>query len=319
VSTASVPPPGWVEPQRPAATSSPPSPFASPERPDGTGFAATIAREDRRRLDTKRVCARFIDNLICVPIYFLALYEWDTAVLLAWTIMSLVHVVVAHFCEVTIGATPGKYFLRLRVADRETGALPSPRQAAIRGVIGIFESNLIGLIALHVSKGRTRLGDRAAGTVVVDTVRHPAEFRGLTGGALVYGLAWAIPFALVALGVHKHHASASYVRQADALCRQADATINARLASEGLPAVVAAYQQLDAGLAQLHPPGAWLERHRRLAGQVHANAAGLAGRVRAASADPARADWESLASIAEGQYALMKHQARVDGYVDCGR
>ena len=113
-----------------------------------------------------------------LPIYFLALYSWDTAVLLAWTIMSLVHVVVAHFCEVTIGATPGKYIMRLRVADRETGALPTPRQAAIRGVIGLLESDLIGLIALHVSKGRTRLGDRAAGTVVVDTARHPARRAG---------------------------------------------------------------------------------------------------------------------------------------------
>lgn len=314
-----MPPPGWVEPQRPAAAApSSPSPFASPERPDGSDFAAAVAREDRRRLDTKRVFARFIDNLLCLPIYVLALYAWDSSVLLAWTIMSLVHVVIAHFCEVTIGATPGKYVLRLRVADRETGALPSPRQAAIRGVIGIFESNLIGLIALHFSKGRTRLGDRAARTVVVDTVRHPAQARGLTSGALVYGLVWAIPFALVGLGVHKHHASASYVRQADALCHQADQAIDARLPREGLPAVVAAYRQLDAGLAGLHPPGAWLARHRMLSGQVHADALGLAAQIRAASADP-RTDWGMVAQSAEGDYVRLKQVARSAGYGACGR
>jgi uncharacterized RDD family membrane protein YckC len=315
VSTASVPPPGWVEPQRPAAPASP-SPFGAPERPAGSDFASRIAVEDKRRLDTRRVWARFIDNLLCAPIYFIALYAWDTAALLAWVIMSLVHVVVAHFCEVTIGATPGKYVFRLRVADRETGALPSPRQAAVRGVIGLFESNLIGLLALHFSKGRTRLGDRAAGTVVVDTVRHPAQARAITSGGLVYGLVWVIPIALVGLGVHKHHAGASYRRQADALCRQADASINARLPGEGLPAVVAAYQQLDAGLARLHPPGAWLERHRRLAGQVHGNALGLDHQLRAARTE---AEVENTASIAEGAYVLLKQQARRDGYVDCGR
>lgn len=314
-----MPPPGWVEPQRSATPASPsPSPFTSPERPEGTGFAAAIAREDRRRLDTKRVAARIVDNLLCLPIYLLALYQWHTAVLLAWTIMSLVHVVVAHFCEVTIGATPGKYIMKLRVADRETGALPSPRQAAIRGVIGLLESNLVGLIALHVSRGRTRLGDRAAGTVVVDTVRHPIAPRGVTGGALVYGLVWAIPIALVGLGVMKHHSSVVYRQQADVLCRQADETITARIDSEGLTAVLAAYQQLDAGLAQLHPPGAWRERHRRLAGQVHANAVGLGLELRAASRDP-RTDWQELGSIEEQAYMHLKQQSRAAGYGDCGR
>jgi uncharacterized RDD family membrane protein YckC len=308
-----VPPPGWAEPQRPATPASPSS-FSSPERPGGTDFASRIAVEDKRRLDTKRVGARFVDNLLCLPIYLIALYAWDTAVLLAWVIMSLVHVVVAHFCEVTIGATPGRYVFRLRVADKETGALPSPRQAAVRGVIGIFESNLIGLLALHSSKGRTRLGDRAAGTVVVDTARHPARSQAITGGALVYGLVWAIPIALVGLGVHRHHASASYVGKADALCRQADATINARLPSEGMQAVVAAYQQLDAGLSRLHPPGAWAERHRRLAGRVHANAVMLPAQLRSTSMDQ-----REVAELAEQEYGQLRARAHADGYGDCGR
>jgi uncharacterized RDD family membrane protein YckC len=311
VSTASVPPPGWVEPARPVAPS---SPFTSPERPTGTDFAATIAREDRRRLDTKRIYARFIDNLLCLPVYVLGLYVWDTAVLLAWALMSLVHVVAAHVCEVTIGATPGKYILKLRVADRDTGALPTPRQAAVRGVIGLLESNLIGLIALHVSRGRTRLGDRAAGTVVVDTVRHPTPSRGLTRGALVYPLVWSIPVALVCLAAVKHHAGASYRQEADALCHQADVAIDARLGSEGLPAVIDAYQQLDAGLARLHPPGAWQERHRRLAGQVHANAVMLAAQVRSVSLDQ-----REVAQLAEQQYGQLKVQSHAAGYGDCGR
>jgi uncharacterized RDD family membrane protein YckC len=313
VSTASVPPPGWVEPQRPATPASP-SPFSSPERPAGSDFASRIAVEDKRRLDTKRLFARLIDNVLCVPIYFIALYAWETAALLAWVIMSLVHVVVAHFCEVTIGATPGKLVFRLRVADRDTGALPTPRQAAIRGVTGIVENSLIGLLALHFSKGRTRLGDRAAGTVVVDTVRHPAQAQAITSGAFVYGLVWLLPIALVGVGVLRGRAGVHYRQQADALCRQADATINARIDNEGMQAVVAAYQQLDAGLQRLHPPGAWAERHERLAGQVHADAMLLPTELRAVNMDQ-----RDVAQRAQEDYLRLKARAHADGYVDCGR
>jgi hypothetical protein len=153
---------------------------------------------------------------------------------------------------------------------------------------------------------------------VVDTVRHPVASRGLTGGALVYPIAWVIPVALVCLVAAKHHSSVSYRQQADALCRQADVAIDTGVPVRGLPAVVAAYQQLDAGLARLHAPAAWRERHTELAGQVHANAVGLALEVRVASADP-KTDWQGLGESAGEQYARMKDRAKAAGYHDCGR
>ena len=54
-----------------------------------------------------------------------------------------------HVCEVTRGATPGKRLLHLRVARLEDGELPTPRQAAARGVIGIFEFGVIACIAVN--------------------------------------------------------------------------------------------------------------------------------------------------------------------------
>jgi uncharacterized RDD family membrane protein YckC len=263
VSTASVPPPGWVEPQRPAAPASP-TPFSSPERPSGTDFANRIAVEDKRRLDTKRVQARIIDNLILLPVYLLALHQWHE-IGIAWLLWALSHLIMSHLFEVTTGASPGKRLRRLRVADKDTGALPTPRQAAGRGVIGLFEGNLIGLLALHFSKGRTRIGDRAAGTVVVDSERHPIAARALTGGALVYPVLWAIPVALICWGATRAEAGPSYRAQADAVCRRAGTAMDAVGAGNGsADEMLAVYQQLQDGLAGLRPPADWADRHRAL-------------------------------------------------------
>lgn len=310
MSTASVPPPGWVEPQRPA-------PFTTPERPAGTDFAAAIAREDRRRLDTKRVKARFIDNLLLLPVYLLALHQWGT-VAVAWALWALAHLIMAHFCEVTTGATPGKRFMKLRVADKDSGALPTPRQAATRGVIGLVESNLIGLIALHVSKGRTRLGDRAAGTIVVDTERHPVATSVLTRGALVYPALWTLPVALVCFGGYREHAGTSYRQQADAACNLVNLQIRATIESDGPYALQRAYTREHAMLAAIRPPAAWRDRHNALLARV-SDLSALSARIVQdveASKHPQQA-WLAYDSELGGRLDAASAAAKAAGYHDC--
>jgi uncharacterized RDD family membrane protein YckC len=68
------------------------------------------------------------------------------------------------------GRTPGKAALGLRVLTVE-GTPIRFRHAAIRAALGLVEifgsAGIIGLVAIFVSKKNQRLGDMAAGTVVV--------------------------------------------------------------------------------------------------------------------------------------------------------
>ena len=67
------------------------------------------------------------------------------------------------------GRTPGKAALGLRVVTKE-GAPIRFRHAVVRGVLGLGEVTMlpvIGVLALLVSKNEQRLGDMAAGTIVI--------------------------------------------------------------------------------------------------------------------------------------------------------
>jgi uncharacterized RDD family membrane protein YckC len=318
VSTASVPPPGWVEPSAPSPASAPsarPAPTAAP----AGDFAATLASEDRRNLDSRRVKARLVDAIICAPVYLFAMHQWGEA-LGAWALYQLAQLILAHFCEVTTGQTPGKRLMKLRVARKDDGGLPSPQQAAARGVIGIFEWGLIGLIALHVSKGRTRLGDRAAGTVMVDVTRHPRPSRGLTLGAFVYPVLWAIPVTLVCVAAAHGNLPGSYRQQADALCRRTDDTIRATLRSRGPYAVFDAYAHEHDALARLRAPAAWKARHAALVARTSAFATFSASVVQdvSRSGDP-QGTWLAYDAELGRRIDADRAAARAAGYQDCGR
>jgi len=68
--------------------------------------------------------------------------------------------------EGALGTTPGKALNRYRVVRNEGGKI-TWGQAAIRAAFGLFETNIIGAIAIWVSPRNQRLGDLVAGTLVV--------------------------------------------------------------------------------------------------------------------------------------------------------
>ncbi len=79
-----------------------------------------------------------------------------------WTVMGVI--------EGVWGAFVGKRIMGLRVVGRE-GGRPGPLRGAIRGALMLVDSALfvgfVGLVLVFVTRPRRRLGDFAAGTLVV--------------------------------------------------------------------------------------------------------------------------------------------------------
>jgi uncharacterized RDD family membrane protein YckC len=247
--SVSVPPPGWVEPPRAVAAASDPV-----RRHDD------LRGENRRALDSRRLRARVLDWLIVAPFGCVAVWEWG-ANLGTWALCQCLLLILHHVCEVTTGATPGKRRYGLRVANLDDGGLPSPRQAAVRGVIGIFEIGLIAAIAIMSTKGRRRLGDLAAGTAVVDARKHPVASRPLFAGALVYPVVWAVPAIIACVLGARGALPDSYRAQADSWCRGYSPPV-------GTPIDVVDKLPMDLELARaietLQPPHAWRSKHQDL-------------------------------------------------------
>jgi uncharacterized RDD family membrane protein YckC len=74
--------------------------------------------------------------------------------------------------EATFSATPVKLITGLRVQRADNGGRIGLGQALVRNLIrpiDLFPFAIIGLVSMAISKRDQRLGDRAAGTVVVRT------------------------------------------------------------------------------------------------------------------------------------------------------
>lgn len=85
------------------------------------------------------------------------------------------------------GGTPGKLILGLRVIDKTTGNLAGFKKAAVRSIMWVIDAMpflfpLVGLITGFSSSGHRRVGDMAAGTLVVhkSSVGTPPQVPGLT-------------------------------------------------------------------------------------------------------------------------------------------
>ncbi|SRR5260221_5172718 len=101
----------------------------------------------------------------------------DPKLLALWFVLAVAYYVVF---ETTVGATPGKLVLGLRVRDA-AGAKCSPRAAVIRNVLRVvdafpyFVPYLVGAVAIWTDESlseegtasrRRRVGDRVARTIV---------------------------------------------------------------------------------------------------------------------------------------------------------
>ena len=249
--SASVPPPGWVQPPRAVAATS-----------DFAHTRSDLRSENRRALDSKRVRARVLDWLIVAPFGVAAAWEWGWN-FGTFALFQCLLLILNHVYEVTRGATPGKRLCGLRVANLQDGGLPSPRQAAVRGVIGIFEFGLIAAIAIVSNKGRRRLGDFAAGTAVVDARRHPVASRPLFAGALVYPVVWAVPAIIACVLGARGVLPDSYRAQADHWCQGYTPPVGATVNLSVPDTLLLDFEMMHA-IETLDPPHAWRRAHTDL-------------------------------------------------------
>lgn len=120
-----------------------------------------------------RILAFVIDNLLAMVAAFLAVAVLKTeSPYLGAGALSLTYLGYFFLCEATWSRTPGKYLQGLVVVD-PSGGRCGWRRALVRTLVRVVEANplLFGGIpagvAILASKRNQRLGDRAAGTLVV--------------------------------------------------------------------------------------------------------------------------------------------------------
>ncbi|MDY6777616.1 MAG: RDD family protein [Candidatus Nanohaloarchaea archaeon] len=116
-----------------------------------------------------RFGALFIDSILYGVIAYL-LYT-RTAWFSSWEVLAFLMLVYFVVFESMAGQTPGKMFFGLRVVD-VSGSRCSPAAAMIRNIIRIIDQfpmllYLVGAAFIWYSPRQQRLGDRAAGTVVI--------------------------------------------------------------------------------------------------------------------------------------------------------
>ena len=145
-------------------------------------FAQTSARAlSGSKLDNRRVLAALIDLAIVgaggAAILVAAgvlggaggsLGAPLAGVVVGWALSSYVA------CESGGGQTLGKKVIRLRIV-REDGSPAGMREIAIRTVLRVIDTALVGLIAMMATgERRARLGDLAAATMIVSSDGAPS-------------------------------------------------------------------------------------------------------------------------------------------------
>jgi uncharacterized RDD family membrane protein YckC len=124
------------------------------------------------KLDNRRVLAAVVDLLIVAAGGVVILFAADSltgerqsalgAVILGWALYYF------FATESGDGQTVGKKLMKLRVV-RSDGSPVGMREVAVRTVLRVVDNYLVGLIVmLATGDRRQRIGDLAAGTIVVD-------------------------------------------------------------------------------------------------------------------------------------------------------
>jgi uncharacterized RDD family membrane protein YckC len=124
------------------------------------------------KLDNRRVMAAIVDLLIVTAGAVVVLYAGDSltgdregalaAVVLGWALYYF------FALESGEGQTVGKKLMKLRVV-RADGSPAGMREVGVRTILRVIDNYLVGLIVmLATGERRQRVGDLAAGTIVVD-------------------------------------------------------------------------------------------------------------------------------------------------------
>ncbi len=157
--------------------------------PEGVSFSLPLAGPATRGM------AVFIDSLVCMVIMkvltmvvlVIALIEADLAGAAQFIFQFVVMFGYNAVCELIFGGQSiGKRMFRLRVVD-ERGTKLRPSQVLIRNLLRVVDMlpmfYLVGGLFAWFSRRCQRLGDLAAGTVVVRTIAAvPPDVESLLGG-----------------------------------------------------------------------------------------------------------------------------------------
>lgn len=267
----------------------------------------------RKQLDARRLGAVIIDLLLFAPIEIVA-YQYDLG---AMVLVAALWLIYFFLCDVLTGQTLGKALLGLRTVTVE-GDLPSPRAASARTILRLLDHGIIGLVTLVATGGRRqRLGDLAAGTIVVrstDVIPLPPT---PSRTVWLWPALWLAPALVVFFLSADGRLAGTYRAEADALCAAAmDATVRA---GATLDASMINQQLLQQRLAELDVPPNWRDRHDALLAEGDA----LMVQITAALAKARRAANPERVLVREMQQlqpAAMAANARITrmGYADCG-
>jgi uncharacterized RDD family membrane protein YckC len=154
--------------------------------PSATAPRPVLETAGERRVLVDRVVAALFDVLVCLfvveaPLVFVvdtlsAGLFGESSVFLPLTLVALAPLVVTYSfaLEWRYGRTPGKVWRGL-VVSRPDGEPPSALDAGVRNLLRYVDyvgvpPLVVGVVSALVSEGGRRIGDRAAGTVVVRAV-----------------------------------------------------------------------------------------------------------------------------------------------------
>ncbi|HET8929967.1 MAG TPA: RDD family protein [Acidimicrobiales bacterium] len=134
-------------------------------------IAMIVSFESRTVADPSTYCdlQQSIRHL-CVPAGSNTVWEFDQASW-AWYLVALGWWLLITWMEGHYGWTPGKAAFGIRVVRDTTGEPCGFGKSVIRNLLWIVDGFCLGVVALVTatsSPGHRRLGDRAAGTLVVD-------------------------------------------------------------------------------------------------------------------------------------------------------
>ena len=129
---------------------------------------ANDAFDDPTRVMGRRVAALLIDLALAIAVSYVVWFVFsDSAASVLLLVPILVTVVIDVLVQGRTGTTPGKRVMALRCVVEATGEPPGRGRAMVRYVLWLLDG-IGGALVAFFSAGHRRLGDMAAGTVVVD-------------------------------------------------------------------------------------------------------------------------------------------------------
>lgn len=269
----------------------------------------SLETEERSGLRRRRWSAAVVDSLLLMAplgiVTALVGVGGDVIAIALWLTYDFL-------CEALTGQTLGKALFGLRVV-RKDGAPLNLAAVATRNVLRLVDWS-IGWIFVLATRGRQRLGDVVAGTVVAGAEGRghiPATERFRTSVLIGYPVCWIGAAVAACVLAASQAESDRYLQLANTTCARMGAVIAAH-PETGVAEYHRMVADLEISLRALEPPAGERAGHDRLVTILHRERA-LLGRA-------TRADGPERRRIARDFRALVSRDAptlRADGYPAC--